>query len=251
MKAVLEMARAMLLPLLSLAAIVGVVYLVAQYWPGPHPGRMPDKIRVVYDKRLFQLHGNLSLDTVLFEYISEKDAQTLTEEEELRRRHHPPVFSDQWTSRFDNYFQKYTKRYFGVGFDWRWFKAQAIVESTLDPDAGSGAGAVGLMQILPSTYGDIAERRPGIGSLSQPRWNIAAGIAYMRFLYEKDALDDLDRPARLALSFASYNAGYSGMLNAMEEAPPEKVGWRDTLVHAPIQAYHYVYRIISVKTGVY
>ena len=28
------------------------------------------------------------------------------------------------TERFDPIFRKYTKRYFGVGTDWRWFKAQ-------------------------------------------------------------------------------------------------------------------------------
>lgn len=221
-----------------MAAILGAVYLIAQYWPGPHPGRMPDKIAVVHDASLFVNPNS-------------RDAQTLTQQEKMRKRHHPPVFSDQWTSRFDNYFRKYTKRYFGVGFDWRWFKAQAIVESTLDPDAGSGSGAVGLMQILPRTYGDIQNRNPEFGSLHVPRWNIAAGISYVRYLYEKKALQPLPEAAQLALAFASYNAGYSGMLQVMHQAPPSKVGWRTTLEHAPTQTHHYVHRIISVKTGQY
>ncbi len=37
--------------------------------------------------------------------------------------------------RYDPYFSKYTKRYFGPAFDWTRFKAQAIAESNLNPDA--------------------------------------------------------------------------------------------------------------------
>ncbi|MEE2964240.1 MAG: hypothetical protein VX427_08870, partial [Acidobacteriota bacterium] len=38
---------------------------------------------------------------------------------------------------YDQYFSKYSKRFFGVGFDWYYFKAQALAESTLDEDARS------------------------------------------------------------------------------------------------------------------
>ena len=37
--------------------------------------------------------------------------------------------------RYDPTFRKYSKRFFGVGFDWRIFKAQGMTESRLDPDA--------------------------------------------------------------------------------------------------------------------
>ena len=33
--------------------------------------------------------------------------------------------------KYDPYFSKYSKRYFGPGFDWRHFKAQAVAESRL------------------------------------------------------------------------------------------------------------------------
>jgi len=33
----------------------------------------------------------------------------------------PKVTSRKWTSKYDQYFKKYTKRYFGVGFEWKWF----------------------------------------------------------------------------------------------------------------------------------
>jgi len=42
--------------------------------------------------------------------------------------------------KYDRYFRKCTRRYFGAVFDWKWFKAHAIAESNLkhkqelDPD---------------------------------------------------------------------------------------------------------------------
>ena len=84
-------------------------------------------------------------------------------------------------TKFDHYFSKYSKRYFGVAFDWRHFKAQAIAESRLEPDARSRVGAVGLMQIMPKTFEEIRHKNPSIkGTRDQPRWSIAAGIWYDR-----------------------------------------------------------------------
>src|SRR6185369_9269115 len=48
--------------------------------------------------------------------------------------------------RYDPYFKKYSKRFFGVGFDWRLFKAQGMAESELNPNARSFVGARGIMQ---------------------------------------------------------------------------------------------------------
>ena len=82
---------------------------------------------------------------------------------------------------YDGHFSKYSKRYFGVAFDWRYFKAQAVAESGLEEDARSSVGAMGLMQIMPRTFEEIRSKNPGIaGGIDQPRWNIAAGIWYDR-----------------------------------------------------------------------
>src|SRR5919201_1404990 len=53
-------------------------------------------------------------------------------------------------ARYDGVFRKYTKRYFGAGFDWRYFKAQGMAESQLNPTARSWVGARGIMQLMPS-----------------------------------------------------------------------------------------------------
>jgi membrane-bound lytic murein transglycosylase MltF len=120
--------------------------------------------------------------------------------------------------KFDRHFSKYSKRYFGPGFDWRLFKAQAVAESGLDAAAKSGVGAVGLMQVMPRTFKEIQAKNPAIkGKQLQPRWNIAAGIYYDRTLWK---LWRAERPRqdRLNFMFGSYNAGKGNILKAQRTA---------------------------------
>jgi membrane-bound lytic murein transglycosylase F len=119
---------------------------------------------------------------------------------------------------YDQYFTKYSKRFFGVGFDWRYFKAQAVAESNLREDARSPVGAVGVMQIMPRTFAEIQRKNPAItGSLDQPRWNIAAGIWYDRQHFVVWAADR-SLVERLKFTFGSYNAGRSSILRAQQFA---------------------------------
>jgi len=60
-------------------------------------------------------------------------------------------------------------------------------ESSFDPEAVSPKGAVGLMQVKPSTAEWMAKkegREPG-GNLSDPRENILAGMSYLSYLKRK------------------------------------------------------------------
>jgi hypothetical protein len=62
----------------------------------------------------------------------------------------------------------------------------------------SPAGAMGLMQVMPRTYGDLS-RRYGLGPDSyEPHDNIFAGAAYLREMYQRYGYP---------LLFAAYNAG--------------------------------------------
>src|SRR5215813_2941854 len=56
------------------------------------------------------------------------------------------------SQRFDPTFRKYSKRFFGPAFDWRYFKAQGFAESGLKATAVSWVGARGVMQLMPSTF---------------------------------------------------------------------------------------------------
>jgi membrane-bound lytic murein transglycosylase F len=123
---------------------------------------------------------------------------------------------DDFNDEYDVYFKKYSKRYFSISTDYRWFKSQAMAESRLDPDAISPAGAKGIMQIMDPTYKEIKQRnKEVIGNVFEARWNIEAGIYYDLTLYKQWASP---RPEsnRLALMFASYNAGLGNILKAQK-----------------------------------
>ncbi len=115
--------------------------------------------------------------------------------------------------RYDDTFRKYSKRYFGVGYDWRLFKAQAMAESEMNPNARSWVGARGLMQLMPSTYKEITSRSSTFGSIDDPEWNIAAGIMHDRGLWRRWERDSIDVD-RKEFMFASYNAGEGTIMNA-------------------------------------
>lgn len=136
--------------------------------------------------------------------------------------------------RYDQTFRKYSKRYFGVGFDWRVFKAQAMAESEMNPNARSWVGARGLMQLMPSTYKDI-QSRAGFGSIDDPEWNIAAGIMHDRSLWRRWERDSIDVDRR-EFMFASYNAGEGTIMNARRACVQRSLdhrAWRSVETVAP------------------
>lgn len=161
------------------------------------------------------------------------------------------IHSTTWTNRYDQHFRKYAKRYFGPSVHWHWFKSQGIAESGLRERVTSKAGAIGIMQILPATFAEIQEKSPYLskGTLSEPRWNIAAGIFYDRLLHKRwqERHQRISHPESLQLAFASYNAGYRRMLNVLANADytddDEELYWSDIEPYAPTQTQHYVRRI--------
>lgn len=100
-------------------------------------------------------------------------------------------------------------------YDWRWFKAQGIQESLLDPNAVSPAGAQGIMQIMPGTWADETERLGIIASPYNPKVSIYVGISYMKRMirFWKAPRTELER---LELAQASYNAGAGNIFRAQQ-----------------------------------
>lgn len=127
---------------------------------------------------------------------------------------HGPGRKDE---RYDPIFRKYSKRFFGVAYDWRVFKAQAMAESNLSPDATSKVGARGLMQLMPATFREIQSKNPELDSIDHPEWNIAAGICYDRTLWKLWS-DPATLEDRRAFMFGSYNAGRGTLLRAQDTA---------------------------------
>ena len=123
------------------------------------------------------------------------------------------AFAEAVTDRYDDTFRKYAQRFFGPGYDWRIFKAQAMAESNIDMAAKSWCGARGIMQLMPSTFSEIRSRNPEMASIDKPEWNIAAGIYYDRQLYLQ-WLDQHGEGDSKPFMMASYNAGRGTLLRA-------------------------------------
>jgi membrane-bound lytic murein transglycosylase MltF len=99
-------------------------------------------------------------------------------------------------------FRKYGERY---DFDWMLVAAQAYQESGLDQSRRSAAGAVGVMQVLPST---AASKQVGIPDIEDLESNIHAGVKYLHVLVDHYFDDpELDAVNRALFAFAGYNAG--------------------------------------------
>ena len=128
-------------------------------------------------------------------------------------------------ARYDEVFRKYSKRYFGPGFDWRIFKAQGLAESGLDSTAQSRVGARGVMQLMPSTFADIASHNPQMTRIDDPQWNIAAGIAFDRDLWRAWERDSVNTNRR-EFMFGSYNAGMGTIRKAQTVAQGQQLDHR-------------------------
>ena len=119
--------------------------------------------------------------------------------------------------RLTRLFKKYGAVY---DFDWLWLMAQAYQESRLEHNLRSPAGAVGVMQLLPSTAADPNIDIPNIQKLEN---NIHAGVKYLRFLrdryFEDPALSEFDKAM---FTFAAYNAGPARIAKLRERT--EKLG---------------------------
>jgi membrane-bound lytic murein transglycosylase F len=153
------------------------------------------------------------------------------------------------TEQYDPTFKKYSKRYFGAGFDWRVFKAQAMAESELNPKARSHVGARGLMQLMPSTFGTIQSVRPEFRSIDDPEWNIAAGIMHDRYLWTLWKNQPGDE--RRHFMFGSYNAGEGTIARACSVARESKLDdtrWPNIEQVAPkVQRWRYRETVGYVK----
>ena len=110
-------------------------------------------------------------------------------------------------------FRKYGTDY---GMDPTLLAAQGFQESRLDQSVRSPVGAIGVMQLLPSTAKDKNVAIPNIDELEP---NIEAGAKYMAFLKERYfSGPELDELNASLLALASYNAGPGRIRRLRREA---------------------------------
>jgi len=106
--------------------------------------------------------------------------------------------------------RKYSGR---IDWDWRLLASLICQESRFRPDVESGAGAYGLMQIMPLTGKNL-----GIDITSSPENNMRAGIEYINWLHSIFDAKIPDENERINFILAAYNAGPGHVLDAMKLA---------------------------------
>jgi membrane-bound lytic murein transglycosylase MltF len=92
--------------------------------------------------------------------------------------------------------------------------AQGYQESQLDNQRRSRAGAVGVMQVLPTTGKEMQ-----VGDVRKLDPNIHAGVKYLRFMTDRYFQDAPMEPVdKMLFAFASYNAGPAKIARLRKEA---------------------------------
>lgn len=134
--------------------------------------------------------GSATRNTLLHRYLrNTKYVTSATSAEDLRR-------FDEMVALFRKYGHQYD-------LDYLLLMAQGYQESRLDQEARSAVGAVGVMQVMPTTGQSL-----GVGDIHQLEPNIHAGVKYIRSLVDQYfSSDSIDALNRTLLAFAAYNAG--------------------------------------------
>jgi membrane-bound lytic murein transglycosylase MltF len=159
-------------------------------------------------------------------------------------------------------FQKYGEKF---DFDWLMLAAQAFQESGLRQDRRSPAGAVGVMQMLPSTAAGDPINIPNIESIES---NIHAGVKYLHWIHDTYFKDEeMDPSNQVRFTFAAYNAGptrvqqlrreasKSGLnpniwFNQVEIVAAKRIG-RETVQYVRnIHKYYTAYRLLIEKRDI-
>jgi membrane-bound lytic murein transglycosylase MltF len=154
-------------------------------------------------------------------------------------------------------FRRYGDTY---DMDYLLMLAQGFQESTLDQNAKSHVGAIGIMQIMPATGKELK-----VGDISVTENNVHAGVKYMRFMMDRYFKDEpMTRLDKGLFTFAAYNAGPGRVaqlrreaakrgldpnrwFNNVELVAADKIGSETVTYVANIFKYYTAYRLIEAE----
>ncbi|NTW52473.1 MAG: transporter substrate-binding domain-containing protein [Chlorobiaceae bacterium] len=128
------------------------------------------------------------------------------------RKHAVHSFYSSHAGKISPYDDLVRKNAKAIDWDWRLLSSLIYEESQFDPDAVSWAGAIGLMQLMPSTAASFKS-----GNISNPADNIKVGTAYLVSL-AKEWQEIKDEATRLKFILASYNVGPGHVRDAQKLA---------------------------------
>ena len=99
-----------------------------------------------------------------------------------------------------------------INWDWRLLSSLIYQESQFDVNAKSWVGAGGLMQMMPATAKEV-----GVNNRFNAEDNLTGGTKYLKILLGRfDYIEDENQ--RIKLAMASYNCGYSHVVDAQNLA---------------------------------
>ncbi len=196
----------------------------ADLWASVFPGITPQPKLVVGtegDLAFAMRKNNPQLKQLVDEFVKTRAAGT-SFGNTLWRRY---LQSDQWVKnptsaeemkKFEQtvaFFKEYASQY---GFDYLMVVAQGYQESMLNQAARSPGGAVGIMQVKPSTAAAPPISIPNIGTAEN---NIHAGVKLLNSIATNYFSDPkIDPTNRLLFTFAAYNAGPNRIAELRKEA---------------------------------
>ncbi len=129
----------------------------------------------------------------------------------FKRRVNSPFYSlnQKKISKYDPIIKDNSQR---IGWDWRLLASLIYQESQFNPEAESWTGAKGLMQMMPSTAEEM-----GVTNKLNPEDIIKAGATYLNRMHSRFETIP-DSVQRIKFAMASYNCGYSHVVDAQKLA---------------------------------
>jgi soluble lytic murein transglycosylase len=128
------------------------------------------------------------------------------------------------------------------GLDESWIYAVLRQESAFNPKAISGSGAIGLMQLMPSTAREVAQSLglppPARSRLFEPRLNIALGSSYLAHMQRRFGGNPV-------LATAAYNAGPARVDRWLPEHAIDADLWIATIPFRETRGY--VRRVLAYR----
>ena len=239
---------------------------IAEFWAHVLPSVKPRPDLVVNSGGAFAWmirKGSPQLAAALNAFIKRHGANDPVRGEILRKYLKSTKFvknatSDEEMRKFQStveLFRKYGAQY---DADYLMMMAQGYQESRLDPKVKSRVGAIGVMQVMPSTG-----KAMKVGDVTQVDPNINAGVKFLTLMrdeyFGKEPMDDLNKTL---FAFAAYNAGpgrIKGLrtlaekrgfdpnvwFNNVEVVAAEKVGMETVTYVGNIFKYYVAYKLVA------